>query len=248
MCRSGFGDPDSPLARPTLCLRVSRQAGSIVREFKAASDIRQNGPTAGAAIYCQRPERSRDGQQATMLGDDWRCTIDWQEWQGYPQRAISMGATQYRGGGGDRRPVTCRPSLVETSTTRGPRPVSTTSNSTRSSGQSLSPPSTRQILANRRDEKDFARAAILVKEAVALLLVRKISPCRSASCGTPGGDGSGERAGTEKGPGRHHPSREQTSRHPVAAVDWKVVDTGRGPEPSRFLQGCAACPGLLTPK
>src|ERR1019366_5133366 len=51
-------NPNSPLA-PSPLLKDEPASGLDVRgDFKAAPDIRQNGPAAGAAVYCGRGQRS----------------------------------------------------------------------------------------------------------------------------------------------------------------------------------------------
>src|SRR6266851_9826404 len=69
---------------------MSRQAGSIVSgEFKAAPDIRQSGPAAGAAMYCGRSQRSRyreprleNAFRKHRKWIDQNQGLSWQEWQG----------------------------------------------------------------------------------------------------------------------------------------------------------------------
>ena len=137
---------------------------------------------------------------------------------------FAIGPAVSRGGAshlGVRRPVHVGPPLVETSTTRGPRPVSTTSNSTRSSGQSLSSPSTRRgFLQIDAMEKDFARAAILVKEAVALLLVEKFHPAGAPHAALPVATAAAN-ARDGKGPGASSPqprANQPSSRCTIGKV------------------------------
>src|ERR1700677_977334 len=56
---SGFRNPNSPLA-PSPLLKDEPASGlDCSGDFKAAPDIRQSGPAAGAAMYCGRGQRSR---------------------------------------------------------------------------------------------------------------------------------------------------------------------------------------------
>jgi len=52
-------NPNSPLA-PSPLLKDEPASGlDCSGEFKAAPDIRQSGPAAGAVVYCGRGQRSR---------------------------------------------------------------------------------------------------------------------------------------------------------------------------------------------